>query len=160
MLGLGWFGLHKEFGRLPFSWEPPLILFIWCNTPIKKFFPRSFIQNHFWTHQFWCFLVLLLFLVSPLPHWQNISLCGLFPYGETNNKKSHLGILGELGGWGIRVKLFLVKICWTLSTVWAGALVNHLSWNGQMHWVFKKIHWSQTQPLTTMPSGTFIHMDS
>ena len=28
----------------------------------------------------------------------------------------------------------LVKNCWTLSTAWAGALVNHPSWHGQMHW--------------------------
>ena len=35
-------------------------------------------QNSFWTHQFWCLLVLLPFFVSPIPHWQNISLWGLF----------------------------------------------------------------------------------
>ena len=29
---------------------------------------------------------------------------------------------------------FLVKNCWTLSMVWAGALVNHPSWNGQTCW--------------------------
>ena len=29
---------------------------------------------------------------------------------------------------------FLVKNCWTLSAVWAGALVNHSSWGGQTHW--------------------------
>ena len=49
---------------------------------------------------------------------------------------------------------FLVQNCWTLSVVWAGVLVSHPSWNGQTCWVFqKKIHWSQTQPLTTMPAG-------
>ena len=35
-------------------------------------------QNNFWTHQFWCFLVLLPFFVSPFPHWQNSSLWGHF----------------------------------------------------------------------------------
>ena len=41
----------------------------------RDFFSTS--QNSFWTHQFWCLLVLLLFLfcfVSSLPHWQNVSL--------------------------------------------------------------------------------------
>ena len=45
---------------------------------------------------------------------------------------------GEWGGWGIGVMLFLVKNCWTLSLVWAGTLINHPSWNGQMRSVFKK----------------------
>ena len=38
----------------------------------------------------------------------------------------------EGGAW--RSCCFLVKNCWTLSTVWAGVLVNHPSWNGQSHW--------------------------
>ena len=46
--------------------------------------------------------VLLLFFVSPLPHQQNSSLWGIFSSGET------------------------------LSMVWAGALIGHPSWNGQM----------------------------
>ena len=32
------------------------------------------------------------------------------------------------------IMLFLVKNCWTLSVVWAGALINHPSWNGQISW--------------------------
>ena len=45
-------------------------------------------QNSFWTHQFWCLLVLLsvfffFMFVSPLPHRQNISLWGLFSSGDT-----------------------------------------------------------------------------
>ena len=43
-------------------------------------------QNSFWTCWFWCLLVLLLFFVLPLPHWQNVSLWGLFSTWET--KKS------------------------------------------------------------------------
>ena len=49
-------------------------------------------------------------------------------------KKSFRVRLGELGGWGKRVMPFLVKNCITLSTVWAGVLVNQPLWNGQMHW--------------------------
>ena len=35
-------------------------------------------KNSFWTHWFWCLLVLLPLFVSPLPHEQNISLWGIF----------------------------------------------------------------------------------
>ena len=105
----------------------------------------STIQNSFWTRGFSCDLVLLPFFVAPLPHWQNVALWGLFSSGET--KKKSLGARsGEYGGWAMEVKLFLVKNCWTLSAVWAGALVSHPSWNGQTHWgkSSKKIHWRQT----------------
>ena len=34
--------------------------------------------NSFWTRQFWYLSVLLLCFVSTLPHWQNMSLSGLF----------------------------------------------------------------------------------
>ena len=44
-------------------------------------------QNRFWTCWFWCLLVLLLFFTSPLSHWQNISLWGLFSNREINEKK-------------------------------------------------------------------------
>ena len=51
-------------------------------------------QNSFWTCQFWCLLVLLVFfvvvVVVPLPHRQNVSLWGLFSPG-THAQKSHLG---------------------------------------------------------------------
>ena len=88
-------------------------------------------QNTFWTHRFRCLLVLLLLFVSRLPHWQNVSLWVLFSSGETTISHSGWGQVNREGGIG--VMLFLVKN-WTLSGVWAGALVNHPSWNGQMHW--------------------------
>ena len=43
-------------------------------------------QNAFWTHQFWCLLVLLPFFVSPLPHRQNISLWKLFSSRKQTKK--------------------------------------------------------------------------
>ena len=43
-------------------------------------------QNSFWTHQFWCLLVPLLFLVSSLPRRQNVPLWGLFSTRETTKK--------------------------------------------------------------------------
>ena len=45
-------------------------------------------QNSFWTHRCWCLLVLLWFFVWPLLHRQNISLRGLFSFGETNRSLS------------------------------------------------------------------------
>ena len=42
--------------------------------------------------------------------------------------------MGWIGSIGHRATLFLVKNCWTLSAVWAGAPFNHPSWNGQTHW--------------------------
>ena len=41
---------------------------------------------------------------------------------------------------------FLVKNCWTLSTVWAGVLVNHPSWNGQTHWKNLPKKFSEAEP--------------
>ena len=46
-------------------------------------------QNSFWTHQFWCLLVLLPIFVSPLPHQQNAALRG--------QKKVTWGEMGWIG---------------------------------------------------------------
>ena len=82
-------------------------------------------------------LVLLLFFVSPLPYQQNVSLWGILSSGET--KKVTEDEIGWVGRWGLGGAMpFLVKNCWTLSVVWAGTLVNHPSWNEQMHGVSKK----------------------
>ena len=78
-------------------------------------------SNQFWTHQFWCLLVLLTFFVSPRPHRQNVSLQGLFSSGKT--KKNCWG-----WDWMHRGRVVLVKNCWTLTTVWAGVFVNHPLW--------------------------------
>ena len=72
--------------------------------------------------------VLLLFLVLFLPHRQNVFLWGHFSSRETKKVAQ-----GEIR-WIRRVRYgvgmvmpFLFKNCWTLSMVWAGALVNHPS---------------------------------
>ena len=88
-------------------------------------------QNRFWTHQFWCVLVLL-FFVSPLPHQQNGSFWGLFSPRETKEvAQGKIVWRGRTGHWG---HVIFGQNCWTPSTMWAGVLVNHPSWNGQMHW--------------------------
>ena len=83
-------------------------------------------QNSFWTRWFWCLLVLLRFLVLPLPHQQNVSLWGSFSLGK---QRSFGARSGEYGEWGMGFMPFLVKKCLTLSVVWAGALINHPSGN-------------------------------
>ena len=90
-------------------------------------------QNSFSPLQLLCLLVLLLFLVSPLPPQQNISLWGLFSPGKQKQKATQGEIrwIGRVGHGGHAI---LVKNCWTLSSVWAGALINPPSWNGQMCW--------------------------
>ena len=125
---------------------------------LSRFFSTT--QNSFWTHHFWCLLVLLPFFVSPLSHQQNVSLWGPF-YPVA------LGKIRCIRRVGHRICLFLVKNRWTLGAVWSGALVNHPSWNGQRHWEslqkkftealpeFTELHWKNSmQPLTTTPAGT------
>ena len=76
-------------------------------------------QNSFCTHQFWCLLVPLSFFPPPLPHWQNVSLWGLFSFGET--KKNHLGwdwMNREGGTWG--------SYCFWLKTA------EYSAWCGQV----------------------------
>ena len=90
-------------------------------------------QNAFWTHQFWCLLVLLPFFVSPLPHRQNISLWKLFSSRKQTKKSLRYNWVNREGKiW--ESCCFLVKNCWLLSAVWASVLINHPSWNGQMYW--------------------------
>ena len=91
----------------------------------------SIAQNRFWTW-FWCLLVLLLFFALPLPHCQNVTFEDFFHLGKQKN--SRLGQIRWMGEWDTGTMPFLVKNCWTLSTVWAGVLIKHPPWNGQTHW--------------------------
>ena len=68
--------------------------------PSRHFF--FLCSNQFWTCQFWCLLVLLLFFVSSLPHQQNVSLWGHFSSGETKRKVacSEIRWIGRVGHGG------------------------------------------------------------
>ena len=102
----------------------------------SKFSP--FDAVHLWGHFFQCSkqflnsLILIPFsastvFVPPLLHPQNVSLWGLF--SSEGTKKCHREwdwVDRENGAQGL-----CHKNCWTLSIVWAGALINHPSWNGQ-----------------------------
>ena len=57
----------------------------------------------------------------------------LFIRGHTQKvTQGEIGWIGRVGHRGHAV--FLIKNCWTVSVVWADALVNHPSWNGQTPW--------------------------
>ena len=102
-------------------------------------FDTIHLSRHFFycSKQFLSLLILMPFSASLIFCFISSTLAkrfslGLFSSGETH-KNILLGVrFGEYGGWGMGVMPFLVKNCWTLSIVWAGALVNHPSWNGQM----------------------------
>ena len=89
-------------------------------------------QNSFWTRWFWCLLVFLLFFI--LFHLFHITIPFEDLFHPGKQQKLLAVRLGEQGGRGMRVKLFLVKNCWTLGSMWAGVLVSNPSWNGQTCW--------------------------
>ena len=89
-------------------------------------------RNSFWTGQFWCLLVLLPFCFTS-PTSAKCFLLGLLSSKETNEMR-HSSWIGWIGRVGPRGHAGFGQNCWTLSVVWAGVLLNHPPWNGQMHW--------------------------
>ena len=59
-----------------------------------------------------------------------------FSMGETK-KKSLRARYDEQGGWGMSHAVFHQKLLNTQHSM-GRCTINHPSWNGQMHWVFKK----------------------
>ena len=119
------------------------------------------VQNSFWTHQFWFLLVLLpFFCFTSSTSTKHFRLRTFFIWRNKYKSLSEQDRVNR-GGWSTGVLPFWSKPA-TVSEVWAGVLINHPSWNGQMCWksLQKTIHWSQTQPLTTPPSSTLIQMGS
>ena len=116
---------------------------------LLRLFPTA--QNSFWTCWFWCLLVLRLFFVSPLPHQQKyFPVRTFFIWG--NKKQVTWGVIGWIGRVRHRGHAVFGQV---------PSFVNHPSWNGQTCWnSLQKIHWSWTQPLTTMPAGTLLQMGS
>ena len=120
----------------------------------------SHCSKQFWTRWFGCFLVLLPFFVSPLPHWQNVSHWGLCSFRETKKVTwGEIGWIGRVGHGGHAVfgqKLLNTQCgvgrCTCKSPIMKCA--NTLKESS------KKLHWSQMQPLTTMPADTLIQMGS
>ena len=90
-------------------------------------------QNSLWTCQFGHLLVL------PPVFWFTTSTSAkCFPvrtFSIQGNKKKPVtwGEIRWIGRVGHGGTVVLVKNCWTRSEVWAGVLVNHPSWNGQIY---------------------------
>ena len=103
-------------------------------------------QNSFWTYQFWCLLVLLLFCFTSSTSAKCFPLRTFFILGNTHKKvaQGKIGWIGKVGS------------CWFWSKTTdhsaqelTRVLKNYPSWNGQTCWESsKKIHWSWMQPLT------------
>ena len=112
-----------------FKLQSPSKYSIWYNTPMKTFFSTA--QSSFLKSSFF-----MPFSASAILCVTSSTLAICFPvrtfFHPGKQKKSCL-----YGGW-LGSCWFLVKNYWKLSVVWAGVLVNHPSWNGQMCWVIQK----------------------
>ena len=121
----------------------------------------STVQNSFGTHTFWCLLVLLPFFLFHLFH-----ISKTFPFEDFftqgNTKKvtlSKISWIGWVGHGGHAV--FGQKLLNTQRGVGRCACKSPImKWANCWKSLQKKFHWSQTQPLTTMPTGTLIQMGS
>ena len=125
---------------------------------IHLFFSTA--ENSFWICRFWCLLVLLPFFVSPLPHWLNVSLWGIF--STRGNKKSHLGqdwVNREGGAWE-SCCIWSKTAEHSVQCGWVHSQIAHCEMGKHVERIFKNIHWSWLQPLTTTPAGTLIRMGS
>ena len=100
---------------------------------------------------FQCFCRFLFHLLPP--HRQNVSPWGLFSSRETKNvAPSETRWIGRMGH---RV---LVKNCWVLSTVWASALVNCPSWDGETCW--KSLQKNSLKPNTASHNNASWYTDT
>ena len=131
-----------------------------CNTSIKMFFPllrTVFELFDFETMQCFCHFLFHLFHISKMFLFEDFFHLGKqksCPEWDRMNRKGE--VWGSCCFWSKPAE-FVFKL---FSTAWAGVLVNHPSWNGQMCWDVKKIHWSWMQPLTTPRAGPLIQMGS
>ena len=115
------FKLHSPSKYSPFDAVHLLRHFFHCS---KQFWTRWFDAFQF----FCCFLFRLFHISKTFPFEDFFHGGGKVAWGE-------IKWTGRVGMW---VMMFLIRNCWPLSIVGAGALINHPSWNGQMCWVFKK----------------------
>ena len=107
---------------------------------LRLFFPTD--QNSFWTHPFWCLLVLLLVFVSSLPDQQNVSLWGLF-HSRKQRKVTwgKIGWIGRVGHGGHAV--FHQKLLNTQRGVGRCTPKSPIMKWANVLKVFKQIHWSE-----------------
>ena len=118
-------------------------------------------QNSFWTHWFWCLLVLLPFFVHLFHNSKMFPFEDIFSTRETNKKiaQGELGWIGRVGHGGHVI--FGQKLLNTQCSVGRCTRKSPImEWANMVKESSKEIHWSWTQPLTTTPAGTLIWMGS
>ena len=114
-------------------------------------------SEQFWTWLLWRLLLFLTFFVSPLSHWQNISLGGHFSSGETNKQKNCSRQDWVNGGHAVfHQKLLNVQ----RGVGWCACNSSIMKWANTLKDSSIKMHWSQRQPLTTTPAGALTQMGS
>ena len=120
-------------------------------------------QNSFWTHQFWCLLVLLTFFVSPLPLGKTFPFKDFFHLGKHKKDKKVTWVkiqwIGRVGHGGRAI--FGQKLLNTQHGVGRWARKSPLqNWENTLTECSRQIHWSWKQPITPMPAGILIQMGS
>ena len=121
-------------------------------------------QNSFWTCWFWCLLVLLPFCLfvcfTSSKSAKHFPLMTFFHPGKQDNV-----IQGEIR-WIRRVRhgghaIYCQKLLSTQHSVGRWICKSPImKWANMLKESSKKIHWSWTQPLSTMPAGTLKPMGS
>ena len=127
--------------------------------------------------QFLNLSILMLFSASDIFCFTSSTLAKCFPlrtfFIQKTNKKMSLGARSsEKWGWGTGVMPCFLKNCWTPSAVWAGALINHPTWNGkntlkesskkftEAEWSLSQqrqlVHWYGWVPRSYLPLGTLL----
>ena len=127
------------------------------NTPIKTFFHCS--------KQFFNSFTLMPFSASAVLCYTSstlsgfVFLWGLFNWGNKNVAQGWDRVRWRVGhrGHAIFGQRLLNTQCGVGRPTYKSSI---LKWANTLKEVLKKIHWSQTQPLTTMPAGTLTQMGS
>ena len=94
------------------------------------------------------------------PHWQNVPFENFFHLGKQkwSPGEREISQVGEQGGWGTEAMPFFIKNSWTPRAAWAGAIINHPLWNGEMCW--KSLKKISVGPHSAPPNNTSWYTDS
>ena len=126
-----------------FKLQSPSKCFLFDPIHLSRHFSTT--QNRFWTHPFWCLLVLLMFFISLLQHQQNSSLWGSFSSRETKKKvtRGEIRWIGKVRHGGHVI--FGLELPNTQHSV--GSCAHKLpimKWANTLKESSKNIHWSWT----------------
>ena len=106
-------------------------------------------QNSFWTHWFWCLLVLLLFFCFTFSTWgggEDFLFRKFFIWGD--KKKAAWGEIGRIDRVGYRGHAVFGQNCCGHRCAGKSPI---MKWTNALKKSVNKLHWSWMQPLTTTP---------